>query len=330
MLTTMFRRAVGAAVLVAAASAAASAADAPQKPAGYPNRPISFVVPYPAGGGIDLTARTLAAQMDRVLGLDIRVENRAGGGSLVGNTYVAKQARPDGYTVDVLSNPTLAIGLATQGGTFGKEDLEPLAGVTFAPTVWLSNARSKIGGMDFAQIIDYAKAHPGELKVGVIPNGAFDIATRIVMRETGAKFTLVPFQGGKPAAVALLGGNIDLAANYYDEVIQYVDNGDMKPLAVADTEPLALNPKIPTMKDLGIKMETGVWGADRLVAVSPKVPAEIKTYLEQAIAYTLADPESKDAFEKVGIELMPLDAAGEAKRYDAAFQAVADFTATSN
>lgn len=301
----------------------AGGAHAADKPANYPNRPINLVVPYPPGGGIDLTARTLAAQLERRTNLQFRVENRAGGGSVVGNAYVAKQAKPDGYTVDVFSNPTMAIGVVSADTPpFAKEDLEPLAGITFAPTVWLSNTKSKIGGMDFKQVIEYAKAHPGELKVGVIPNGAFDIATRIVAKETGAKFTIVPFQGGKPAAVALLGGNIDIAANYYDEVSQYVDAGDLKPLAVADNEPLSLTPKTPTMKDLGIAMDTGIWGADRLVAVNPQVPAEIKKYLADLIQETLADHETKEAFEKVGIELIPLTAEQEKVRYENAFTAV--------
>ncbi|MBP1849267.1 tripartite tricarboxylate transporter substrate binding protein [Rhizobium halophytocola] len=312
-----------------ASVAVAAAAQAADKPAHYPTRPINFVVPYPPGGGVDLTARTLATQLQRMTNLQFRVENRAGGGSVVGNAYVAKQAKPDGYTIDVMSNPTMAISVEGGKAPFGADDLQPIAGITFAPTVWLSNAKSKIGKMDFKQIIEYAKAHPGELKVGVIPNGAFDIATRIVQRETGAKFTIVPFQGGKPAAIALLGGNIDIAANYYDEVAQYVDAGDMIPLAVADNTPLSAIPDVPTMKDVGIKMESGIWGADRLVAVNPKVPDDIKAYLSAIIQDALHDKESREAFEKVGIELMPLTAQQEQKRYDVSFTAVKNYYATA-
>lgn len=297
-------------------------ADSVAQPAGFPDRPIDFVVPYPPGGGVDLTARTLASQMHRVTGFDFRVENRPGGGAIIGNTYVAKQAKPDGYTVGVLANPTMAIGVVHKHAPFGASDLVPIAGITFAPALWFSNTSSKIGGMDFKQIIAYAKEHPGELKVGVIPNGAFDIATRIVMAQTGAKFTIVPFQGGKPAAVALLGKNVDIAANYYDEVAQYVQAGTLKPLAVADNTPLEQSPNTPTMKDLGIKMSPGTWGADRLVAVSARVPANVRDYLASLIAKTLADPETKAAFNKVGIDLIPLSAVQEGQRYDGAFKEV--------
>lgn len=297
------------------------------KPAGFPDRPITFVVPYPPGGGIDVTARTLAAQMQRVTGYQFRVEDRPGGGAIIGNTYVARQAAPDGYTVDVLANPTMAIGVVHKGAPFKASDLVPIAGITFAPTMWLSNPQSRIGKMDFRQIIAYAKVHPGELKVGVIPNGAFDIATRIVEKQTGARFTIVPFQGGKPSAVALLGGNIDLTTNYYDEVAQYIDSGKMKALAIADNTPLPQMPKVPTMKDLGIRMASGTWGADRLVAVNARVPADIRDYLASLIATTLAQPQTRAAFKKVGIDLIALTAAQEAQRYQASYKEVQNYFA---
>ena len=315
--------ATGAAMLFTLAGA--MGATAAEKPANYPTRPINLVVPYPAGGGVDLTARTLAAQLERTTGLQFRVENRAGGGSTIGNAYVAKQARADGYTVGVLANPTMAISVAQGRAPFAKEDLEPIAGVTFAPAIWLSGTKSKIAGKSFQEVIAYAKEHPGELKVGVIPNGAFDIATRIIEKQLGVKFTIVPFQGGKPAAVALLGGNVDIAANYYDEVAQFIDAGQMKLLAVADNTPLSQVPDAPTMKDVGVKIPSGTWGADRLLAVSPNVPTEIKAYLASIIADTLKDEKTREAFEKVGIELIPLSAEDEQQRYVASFEAVSEY-----
>lgn len=311
-----------AAIFVVAGTVDALAVD---KPANYPNRPINLVVPYPPGGGVDLTARTLAAQLERTTGLQFRVENRPGGGSVVGNAYVAKQASADGYTLGVLANPTMAISVVGGKAPFTKDDLEPLAGITFAPAIWLSGTKSKISGMGIKEVIAYAKAHPGELKVGVIPNGAFDIATRILEKQSGVQFTIVPFQGGKPAAVALLGGNIDIAANYYDEVAQFVKAGDMKPLAVADNAPLSQLPGVPTMKDLGIKIASGTWGADRLVAVRPQVSNDIKAYLASIIHEALHDKQTEAAFEKVGIELIPLTAKEEKERYESSFEAVSDY-----
>jgi tripartite-type tricarboxylate transporter receptor subunit TctC len=314
-------------LLVAGASAYAAS---PEKPADYPNRPINIVVAYPPGGGIDLTARTLATQMERITGLQFRVENRPGGGTVVGNTYLAKQAKPDGYTLGLVSNPTMSITIVDQGAPFTKDDIQPIGGITFAPVVWLSNTESKIGKMDFNQIIAYAKAHPGELKVGVIPNGAFDIATRILAKQKGVEFTIVPFQGGKPAAVALLGEHIDLAANYYDEVAQYIDTGKMKALAISDDTPMPQLPGVPTMKDIGVKMAAATWGADRFVGINANVSEEIKTYLADMIEKTLKDEDTRKAFEKVGIVLIPQTAKQEKALYDEAYSAVSEYFAEAH
>lgn len=277
----------------------------PAKPANYPNRPINFLVAYPSGGGMDITARTLAAQMERVTGYQFRVENRGGGGGIIGNTYMATQAKPDGYTVGILANPTMFMNILYQGAHFTKEDIEPIAGITFEPVIWATRTGSEFGKMDFKQILDYAKNNPEKLKMGVIPNASFDIATRIVAKQTDAKFTIVPFPGGKPAIVALLGSNIDISAIYFSEIAQYVKDGSLKALAVADNKPLIEDPQLPTMKALNIKMASSTWGADRFAAVPKGTSKEIKEYLSYLIEKTLADKATHEAFKKVGIEIEP-------------------------
>lgn len=309
--------AVAAACLLASAfvSSSVSAAE-PAKPANYPNRPISFVVAYPAGGGMDITARTLAAQMERVTGYQFRVENRGGGGGMIGNTYMATQAQPDGYTVGILANPTMFMNILYQGAHFKKTDVEPIAGINFEPVIWATRTDSEYGKMDFKQILDFAKSNPEKVKAGVIPNASFDIATRIVAKQTGAKFTIVPFPGGKPAIVALLGGNIDISAIYYSEIAQYVKDGSLKVLAVADNAPLVEDAKVPTMKDLGIKMASSTWGADRFAAVPKGTSTEIKAYLSSLIMKTLAEKATHEAFAKVGVEVVAKTLAEQQKAYD--------------
>ena len=311
--------------LLGSVLASQSAKAEPAKPADFPNRPINLVVSYPAGGGMDITARTLAAQMERVTGYQFRVQNHGGGGGIIGNTYVAKQSKPDGYTVGILANPTLIINILGQGAHFAKNDIEPIAGITFAPVIWVVRAKSKLGNMDFKQIIAYAKKHPDELKAGVIPNASFDMATRIVAKQTGAKFTIVPFQGGKPAVVALLGGNIDMSAIYYSEVDQYVKAGTLKVVAVADNTPVPQAPHAPTMKALNINMASSTWGADRFACVPKGTPKDRKDYLGYLIQKTLADPKTAEAYKKVGIIIAPKTAAQEQKAYDDAYVAVHDF-----
>ena len=319
----MIKVAAAAASWLFAATLGAMPAHAePAKPANYPNRPINFVVSYPAGGGMDITARTLAAEMERVTGYQFRVENRSGGGSIIGNTYMATQARPDGYTVGILANPTVFVNILKQGARFKKTDLEPIAGINFEPVVWTVRTDSQFGKMTFREIIDYAKANPEKMKVGVIPNSSFDTATRIVAKETGASFTIVPFQGSKPAIVSLLGGNIDMSGIYYTEIAQYVEDGTLKVLAVADNTPLAEAPNAPTMKDLNIRMASGTWGADRFAAVPKGTPEEIKAYLSHLILKTLADPKTQDAFKKVGVTVGAQGMAEKQKAYDESYAEV--------
>ena len=312
---TMKFSAAASACLLASALVSQSVNAEPAKPANYPNRPINLMVAYPAGGGMDITARTLAAQMERVTGYQFRVENRGGGGGIIGNTYMATQAKPDGYTVGILANPTLFMNILYKGAHFKKQDIEPIAGITFEPVIWATRTNSELGKMDFKQILDYAKKNPEKLKMGVIPNASFDIATRIVAKQTGAKFTIVPFKGGKPAVVALLGGNIDISAIYFTEIAQYVKDGSLKALAVADNKPLAADPKLPTMKDLNIKMASDTWGADRFAAVPKGTSKEIKDYLSYLIEKTLADKATHEAFAKVRIELQPKTMAEQQKAF---------------
>jgi len=318
------KRTTGAiALCLLALGIASQSADAqPAKPANYPNRPINFVVSYPPGGGMDITARTLAAQMERITGYQFRVENRGGGGGIIGNTYMATQAKPDGYTVGILANPTLILNILKQGAHFKKDDLEAIAGINFAPVAWFTRTDSKFGKMDFGQVIAYAKQHPGEVKVGVIPNAAFDMATRIVQQQKGVKFNIVPFPGGKPSVVALLGGNIDITAAYYSEVDQYIKAGSVKTLAVADNTRSSQMPDAPTMKELNVKMASATWGADRFAAVPKGTSKAIKDYLAALIAKTLADKQTQEAFEKVGIVVQAKTAAEEQKAFDDGYAAV--------
>ena len=297
----------------------------PSKPVDYPNRPISIVVSYPPGGGMDVTARTLAEQMERLTGFKFLIDNRPGGGAIIGNRYLAKQAQADGYTIGVLANPTLAINILGQAAPYEKADLTPIAGITFEPVVWFVQAKSKFGGMDFKGVIEHAKSHPGEVTVGVIPNAAFEMATRIVEKERGVTFNIVPYQGGKPSLVALLGGQIDISANYYSEVEQHIASGELKALAVADNAPSPKLPGVPTMQDLGITMAPGTWGADRFVAIPKGVSEDKKAYLAFVIARTLADKQTAEAFRKISVDLAPMTMEQQQARYDETYSAVGAF-----
>ena len=291
-------------------------AHAQQPPAGYPDRPIELVVVYPAGGGMDVTARALAKEAERVLGHSFRVQNRTGGGGLIGHTYLAKNAAPDGYTLGVIGNPNLLLDFLAKEGDFDQKSFTPIVGINFTPTLWVVQADGPLGKLDFKGIIERAKAEPGKLKIGIVPGSAFEFVTDIVEKQTGAKFTRVPFQGGKPGVVSLLGGNIDITSTFYDEAEPQIRAGQLKVLASSDSKRFSALPDVPTMPELGVPLQGGLWGATRIITVHPATPEPIQTYLESAFLKVLRDPQAVANLKKVGILAEPADRAGTQRVYN--------------
>lgn len=289
--------------------AAPGLAHAQERPPNFPVRPIEMIVPYPAGGGVDITARTLAQEAGRVLGHEFRVQNRVGGAGLVGHTYMAKSAPADGHSVGVTANPFFFLDFLTREGQFSAEDVKPVVGINFSPILWVSRTASPLGRLDFDGVIEEARRRPGELKVGITPNNAFQFVTEIVERQKGVRMTHVPFQGGRPGVTALLGGNIDLTNCFYEEVEPQLRAGELKALAVSDDRRFEPLPDVPSMVERGVRMPGGVWGANRFAIVPRATPEPIRRYLEAGLLRTLRDPQSVEAFTKVGILLRPADAA---------------------
>ena len=311
----------------AVALAVSSLAFAQGVPKDYPNRPIEMVVVYPAGGGMDVTARTLAQESERVLGDKFRVQNRTGGGGIVGHTWLAKNTAPDGYTVGVLANPFLALDILVRDAPFKAEDFTPIAGINFTPVLWVTRTDGPLGKLDFPQLIDHAKSQPSGLKIAVIPNNVFDFVASIVERNAGIKLTHVPFQGGKPGVTALLGGNVDIASAFYEEVEPYIKAGQLKAIAVSDQKRFAALPDVPAMGELGIKIDEGVWGASRFVTVPPATPQAIQKKLEEGFLKVMKDPQAIKKFQAAGISLTPTDAQTTRDTYQRSMKVIADFLA---
>ena len=304
----MLKAGIGLGALAFGADARAQAA-----PQGYPRRPIDLVVVYPAGGGMDVTARILAREAERMLGHSFRVQNRAGGAGLVGHTWLAKSAAPDGYTVGVVANPNFNLDFLFRGGGFDKSDLEPIVGLNFSPITWAVRSDGPYGKGGFKALIEKAKASPNEVKIGVLPGSPFEFVTEIVEKATGTKFLHVPFQGGGPGVTALLGGNIDVTNAYYEEVEQHVKAGTLTVVAVSNDVRYDVIPDVPSMQELGVKLPHDVWGASRFAAVPPATPEPIKAYLEAEFLKVLRDPATVEAYKKVGVQVKATGRA-EAKR----------------
>lgn len=262
----------------------------------YPSRPISIVVPFTAGGGADLLARQAADAMAAKLGSPVLVDNRPGGGTLIGTRYV-QAAKPDGYTLMLASNSFTINGILAAG-----EKIDPTT--VFEPISYLADntfvlvVHPDSGITSVEQLLEKAKADPGGLTYG--STGAktgSDLAFRIFMKGSGAEFTHIPYNGATPANVALMGGEVDTFMGVLAGMFSYLKDGSMIPLAVtADTRSAAL-PDVPTLKELGIDMNFSAWFG----LVAPKgTPQPIIDQLSKTVREMYDDPEVRRKIEALG------------------------------
>ena len=313
--------------LVAAVSLAVGLAAIPagaqEKPADFPQRPISLVVVYPAGGAVDVTARTFAQVAEKLMDAEFRVENRVGGAGMVGHTSLAKSTDADGYTVGVIANPFLFTDILLRDAPFTKDEFEPINEISFDPVVWVVNAKSEIGDMSFDEIMDHAKEN--QLQVGMNPNSIFLFVSEFIERAQDVEFNFIPFDGGKQGVVALLAGDVDATAAFYSEIEQYVKAGDLNPVAVSGDKRHPLMPDVPTLPELGVPAGGTSWGVTRIFTLPPGVPEDRKAYLEKSFLDVLQSDEAKTAFKEAGLTLGPTGAEDAKKHYDESYTALQEF-----
>lgn len=316
-----------AAAVTLASSVLASGALAQEKPADFPNRPLNMVVMYPAGGGMDVTARTLAKVAEEQMGMSIRVENRVGGGGMVGHTSLAKETEADGYTIGLLANPFLYTDILLRDAPFTIEEFEPFAQVNFDPVVLAVNAKSDLGGDDYAALMEKAKSD--KLQVGINPDSVFQFVMEFVQDANEVEFNFIPFDGGKQGVVALLAGDIDLTTGFYAEMSQYFDSGDLKPIAISGDERHPLMPDVPTLAELGVPIDGQAWGVTRYLTLPPNTPEDRVAYLEAEFLKVLQSPQANEAFKAAGLTVQSADAATTKERYGQAFEALKAFLVES-
>ena len=310
---------------VALAGLVAGPAISQEKPEDFPRRPINLVVMYPAGGAVDVTARTLAEVAGEKMDAEFRVENRVGGGGMVGHTYLAKEAAPDGYTIGVIANPFMFTDILARGAPFTPEEFDPIATISFDPVIWVVNADSELGELDFEGIMDVAEERT--LQVGMNPDSMFLFVSEFIEDARDVEFNYIPFDGGREGVVSLLAGDIDATAAFYAEIEQYLENGDLKAVAVTGDERHPMLPDVPTLAEHGVPVGGQAWGATRFLALPPGTPEEIKAWLEASFVDVLNSEEAEQAFAEAGLTLTPADAEATQENYQANFEALQDFLA---
>jgi tripartite-type tricarboxylate transporter receptor subunit TctC len=259
----------------------------------YPNKPVSVVVPYAAGGGVDIVTRVVAQELGTALGQTVVVDNKPGASTNIGMAAVAK-AQPDGYTL-LTASPTLA----SNGALFKTLGFDPAADFTaigkigYSPLVIVVPVSSRFKTLK--ELIDYSKANPDELSYGSAGSGSSGhLASALLIQETGAKAIHVPYKGGSPAITDLIGGRISFMSINPLEVLAHVQAGKLRALAVYGNKPTDAFPDLPTTASLGWpKLDATVWWG----LVGPKgMPKDVVQRLNADLQKTLA---RKDVQEKL-------------------------------
>ena len=269
------------------------------QPKDYPVQTIEFVVVYPAGGGMDTTARLLAKYVEKYTDHRVIVVNRTGGAGLIGHTYLATQAKNDGYTVGIVANGAWSDGILKAQGKWSHKDMPAIAFINYDPVTWLVSTEGPFKDKSAADVIAAIKAKPGTVKISVVPGLSFEFLAEQVEGLTGSKVIKVPFQGGAPGVTALLGGHVDIASAFLAEYRGHLDAGKVKVLAVAGEERSPNLPTVPTFNE-ALSVKTIVWSAWRFAVLPKGVAPERKRYLEAALDAALRDPELVAEYKKTG------------------------------
>ena len=268
----------------------------------YPNRPVRFVVPYPPAGSTDNVGRVLSLKLQDVLGQPFPVDNRAGAAAAIGTDVVAKAA-PDGYTLLCVTVGALAINPHLTKVPYDPlKDLAPVAMASIGPMVLAVN--NDLPAHSVQDVVRLAKASPGKLNFGSPGNGSISqIHAEVFKLNAGIDIVHVPYRGSGPAMTDLMAGNIQLF--FESAVLPYVLAGRMRAVGVASTARWSALPDVPTFA------EQGVAGMDNLQAwfgvMAPAgTPQPIIDKLAAAILKVLADPDTKERFDKFAMYPSPL------------------------
>lgn len=282
---------IGAAALALAVCVLAPSTAAAQQ---WPERPITLIVPFPAGGGTDTFARPLAQQLGIQMGQSVVIDNKGGAGGTVGASVAAK-AKPDGYTFFMGgAHHALAPSLYKNLTYDIQKDFVPVALVAQPPQVIVVNP-SKLPVKSMQELIEYARKHPGEINFGTAGKGStHHLAGELFAMQTGVQLVDVPYQGAGPMLSALIGGQVDMAFDGLGSSAGHIRSGAIKPLAVAAAKRSPSFPDVPTAAEAGLaNYEVSTWYAIWAPAGTPR-PAVDRMIAE--ITKALATPKLREVW----------------------------------
>jgi tripartite-type tricarboxylate transporter receptor subunit TctC len=272
----------------------------------YPNRPITMIVPFAAGGPTDVLGRLIGQRMSEILGPQIIVENVGGAGGMTGAQRVA-QAAPDGYTI-VLGT----VGTHAQNQTLYKRplyhaatDFTPVALIAEVPIVLI--ARKDLAVTNLKEFADYAKKNQDKMGYGSAGTGsAAHLACVVLDTAMGTHVTHLPYRGTGPAMTDLEGGRIDYLCEIITTAKPQIDGGGVKAIALMNRTRSPALPNVPTTVEQGMNVEAYTWNA---IFLPKGAPAAIVNKLHDAALQAMHTPVIKQRLESLGAQVVPDDRA---------------------
>jgi tripartite-type tricarboxylate transporter receptor subunit TctC len=284
----------------------------------YPARPITMIVPFPAGGGVDAVARIIADKLATALGQPIIIDNRGGVGGVIG-TRAGARAAPDGYTLIVADSGTTAINpsLYANAGYNVHRDFAPVGLIATTPMVLM--AHPSLPAQSVATLIGLAKSEPGRLNFGTSPLGSLSyLATQLFKTEAGIDMTIVPYKGTAALTSDLIGGHVRVGFNVVAPALGSVQSGALRLLATAGRTRSILFPDVPTV------IEQGLPGFEAELHYGLLVPAGTATdtvaQINRALLVAISSPDVRARIIADGDDphgSSPQDYASDIERDDA-------------
>ena len=278
-------------------------AAAPPGPSGYPDRPVRIVVPYPAGGVVDVVIRTVADPLSNELPQRLLTENRPGADGRIGIDAAAK-APPDGYTL-LAATPLLAVGEHLMADMKGRvNEFTGVCAIAAAPTVYVVFQGLPVRTLK--EFVALALAKPGEMNVANPGTGSsLHLAQELLFERTGVKVTNINYKGQPPALIDLGSGLLHFALISMNLALPLIQSGKLRPLAVNSTKRTRSLPDIPTVAEAGFPdvMVQSWYG----IAAPVKTPTPIVSYLSQQFQRALAMPEIRSKLEAMDADVLALD-----------------------
>lgn len=274
--------------------------------ADYPTKGITVICPWSAGGGTDACLRALCQAAEKILGQTLTVENKTGGGGIVGHSAIAN-AKPDGYNIGMI---TFELSTYTELGTeLSYQNFDMICRVnTDAAALTVNTQWAEENGItDVATFVEYCKANPGTVNIGgTAPASVWHIGAGLLATSADIDIKLVTYQEGAATAVTnAAGGHIQGVSVSLAEARAQIDAGALKVLGVMDTERAALYPDVATFQEQGFDVVYGTW---RGIGVAKGMDEQVKATLEEAFTKAVEDPEFIEFMNNQGQKISYLNA----------------------